>query len=196
MKLMKNKLYRIVRLLGVPIFKLLYRPTIIGQNNIPKKGSIVLCGNHTNNLDCALLISTTKRTIHFLAKDELHKGRLGWFFKSMATIPVDRKNKDKNAMDESLKVLNNNECIGIFPEGTINKTSSLLLPFKYGAVSMASKTNAYIVPFSITGKYKLFKKSITICFEKPYKVEKELVLENDRLMKKVGNLIIKNQKKC
>ena len=69
---MPNKLYRFVRFIGVPIFKLLYRPTIIGSENIPSSNRVVLAGNHTHNFDCALLISSTKRTIHFLAKDELH----------------------------------------------------------------------------------------------------------------------------
>ena len=59
----------------LPYFcKIFYRPAYIGLENIPKDGSIVLAGNHTNNLDCILLISSTNRTIHFLAKDELIKG--------------------------------------------------------------------------------------------------------------------------
>ena len=98
---MPNKLYRFVRFIGVPIFKLLYRPTIIGSENIPSSNRVVLAGNHTHNFDCALLISSTKRIIHFLAKDELHHSKLGWFFKSMATIPVNRRTKDKEALKPS-----------------------------------------------------------------------------------------------
>ena len=55
--------------------------------------------------------------------------------------------------------LEEDKLIGIFPEGTFNRTNDIVMPFKYGAVSMASKTNSTVVNFSITGKYKLFKKN-------------------------------------
>lgn len=185
---MQNKLYRFVRFIGVPIFKLLYHPNIIGSENIPTNGRVVLAGNHTNNFDCATLISSTKRTIHFLAKDELHHSKLGWFFKSMATIPVNRKTKDSHALNEAIKVLNNDEVIGIFPEGTFSKDKKLL-PFKVGAVVMASRTNSPIVPFSITGEYRIFKKNLTITFGTPYLVKEDIEKENEKLREKIINLI-------
>ena len=66
--------YKLVRPIVKGLIYLLYRPKIIGKENIPKNGSIILAGNHTNNFDCLLLISSTKRCIHFLAKDSLYKG--------------------------------------------------------------------------------------------------------------------------
>ena len=58
---------------------------------------------------------------------------------------------------------------------------------------MAKETNSFIVPFAITKKYKLLKKSITITFGKPYKVTKELKIENTKLENKVIELIRRNQ---
>ena len=66
-------LYRIVRPIITFLFYILFRPKIIGREYIPKSGRVVLAGNHKNNLDCILLISSTNRVIHFLAKDELLK---------------------------------------------------------------------------------------------------------------------------
>lgn len=190
-------LYRILRPVIKVLFTFLYRPTIIGKDNIPKKGAVVVCGNHTHNWDSPLLMCSTKRTIHFLAKDELFKGIGKLFFKGMACIPVNRRQKDHNALESAIKVLESDKLIGIFPEGTFNKTKELVMPFKYGAVSMASKTKSTIVPFSITGKYKLFKKnSITICFGKPYKIKNDdLTIANEELMEKVKKLIIENRKR-
>ncbi len=68
------RFYKMVRPIVTFLFKFLYRPQIIGKEYIPKEGRIIIAGNHTNNLDCILLISSTKRCIHFLAKDELYKG--------------------------------------------------------------------------------------------------------------------------
>lgn len=188
--------YRMLRPILKGLFIFLYRPTIEGSENIPKKGRVVVCGNHTHNWDSAMLLSSTKRTVHFLAKDELFKGIGKHFFRAMACIPVNRRQKDKNAMESAIKVLESEELIGIFPEGTFNRTKEIVMPFKYGAVSMAHKTNSTIVPFSITGKYKMFKKnSVKICFGKPYKIKTDDLTEaNNELMEKVKKLIIKNRK--
>ena len=92
------------------------------------------------------------------------------------------------------KVLKNNEVIGIFPEGTINRTKDIVMPFKFGAVSLAQKTNSYIVPFAITGNYKMFKGRIKIEYAKAYKIKNDLEVENENLMKTVSKLILKGKK--
>lgn len=108
-----------------------------------------------------------------MAKKELFESKFtNFFFRNMGCIPVNRSIHDKDAKNEAVEVLKNNEVLGIFPEGTVNKTNEIVLPFKYGAVSFAKKTNAYIVPFAITGKYKIFRRSIKITYGKPYKVKK------------------------
>lgn len=191
---MKYILYIIVRTLGYPIFLLLYRPEFEGRNNIPKSGSVILAGNHTNNLDAAIMLAGPKRVVHMLAKKELFKSKISnAFFRSMGCIPVDRKIHDENAKSEAIEVLKNNEVIGIFPEGTVNRTNDIILPFKYGAVSFAKKTGAYIVPFTITGKYKLFRRSIKITYGKPYKVTDDLEIENKKLMNIITKMLIKER---
>lgn len=191
---MKYILYRIVRTLGYPIFLLLYRPEFEGRNNIPKSGSVILAGNHTNNLDAAIMLAGPTRVVHMLAKKELFKSKISnAFFRSMGCIPVDRKIHDENAKSEAIEVLKNNEVIGIFPEGTVNRTNDIILPFKYGAVSFAKKTGAYILPFTITGEYKLFRRSIKITYGKPYKVTDDLEIENKKLMNIITKMLIKER---
>lgn len=185
-------LYWIVKIFGTPIFYILFRPKYINKNNIPKNGPVVLAGNHKSNFDCASLVCSTNRVVHFLAKKELLDTKLKFFFKGMGIIPVDRKNKNPEALKEAIRNLNNNKVIGIFPEGTTNKTNNVIMPFKYGAVKMASEANAYIVPFSITGEYKFFGK-LKITFGEAYKVSKDLEKENAILMNKVTSLIKRRQ---
>ena len=138
----------------------------------------------------------TKRVIHFLAKREL-MDKHGWLFSKLGIIPVDRSTKNKEAMEEAIKMLNAGEVIGIFPEGTFNKTEYVLMPFKYGAVKIASITNASIIPFAITGEYKRFRKGLKIEFGKPYKImdKKDLTKENIKLMNKVIRLM-KGEEEC
>ena len=97
------------------------------------------------------------------------------------------------AVDTAIKILKDNGVISLFPEGTRNKTNKILLPFKFGAVSMAQKTKSPIVPFAITGDYKLFRKGIKIEFGEPIDISKmELQEANEYLMQKVEELIKKN----
>lgn len=183
-------IYKIIKFIGTPLFRLVYLPRSYGKNNIPKDGSVILAGNHISVLDALIMVSTPKRTVHMMAKKELFESRFtNFFFRSMGCIPVNRSIHDKNAKNEAVEVLKNNEVLGIFPEGTVNKTNEIVLPFKYGAVSFAKKTNAYIVPFAITGKYKIFRRSIKITYGKPYKVKQDLEVENNRLMNTVKRMI-------
>ena len=183
-------MYKIIKFIGTPLFRLIYLPRSYANNNIPKNGSVILAGNHTSVLDALIMVSTPKRTVHMMAKKELFESKFtNFFFRSMGCIPVNRSIHDKDAKNEAVEVLKNNEVLGIFPEGTVNKTNEIVLPFKYGAVSFAKKTNAYIVPFAITGKYKIFRRSIKITYGKPYKVKQELEIENNRLMNTVKRMI-------
>lgn len=180
-------LYRITRPLVKVFMKIFFRPTYIGTELIPTDVNFILAGNHTSYLDPILLMSSTNKTIHFLAKDSLAKGLKGFLFKSMGIIPVNRKIHDKNALKTAEEELLNKKVIGIFPEGTINRTDEVTIPFKIGAVKMAQDTDTLLVPFTITGKYKLFRKSVVIEFYSPYKVKEDLAIENEKLRGFIGS---------
>lgn len=194
MKIKDTVFYKIVRPITFLLCKLFYRPTIIGLENIPKKGRILLAGNHTKWLDPIMLVGMTKRQVHFLAKDELFHGRTKWIVKGMGCVPVNRKIHDKNALETAEKFLEQELCIGIFPEGTINRTEDVIMPFKFGAVKACSKTNTPLVPFIITGEYRLFRKGIQIEFLKPLKIGKDLEKENQKLMEIVKEKLIEGGK--
>lgn len=181
-------LYRITRPIIIAFIKLCFRPKILGLNNIPGDGPCVLAGNHTSILDPLLIMSCTKRTVHFLAKDDLCKGIKGIIFKHMGIIPVNRRIHDKDALRKAKDGLKTGNLIGIFPEGTINKTKDTVMPFKIGAVKMAYDTESLIVPFTIKGKFKLFGGKLRIEFLNGYKVTDEnLTEENLKLMKIISD---------
>lgn len=187
--------YRVVRGPLAAIFKAVYKPTIVGKNNIPEDGRIILAGNHTNYFDCILVGCATKRCVHYLAKDELMKGPLKFIFKGLGIIPVNRRTKDKAALSTAIKTLNDDKVIGIFPEGTINRTDDVIMPFKFGAVKMAHDSGSKIVPFAITGKYKPFEKNIKIRLFEPISVSENLEEANNRLMATVAEELKKENHK-
>lgn len=174
--------YQIFRCIIGFFFKLLYRPKVINREYIPKEGAVLLVGNHRHLFDCLMAGISTKRTIHYLAKKELFKKRLSrWFFKTVGCIPVDRQNKNPEAKKEATEFLKSGNVIGIFPEGGRNRTENDLNEFKFGAVSLASKSGASVVPFAIIGEYKFFSKNLKIIFSKPYKIKKDADLEAENI---------------
>lgn len=186
-------LYKIGKLILTPIFKFYYNPKIINKEYIPKDGPIVIVGNHKHLYDQCLTIIATKRGIHYMAKKEYFDNKkTAWFFKYTGCISVDRSKKDSEAVEQALNVLKDGGAIGLFPEGTRNKTDQLLLPFKFGAVSMAKKMDAYLVPFAITGDYKFRSKNLTIRYGKPFKVTNmDLESANKKLYNCVKKLMTK-----
>ena len=119
-----------------------------------------------------------------------------WFFRMVGCISVDRENHEeaKKAKEKAISILKKGGAIGIFPEGTRNKTDAFLLPFKYGAVSMAKKTDATIVPFAVTGKYEKGG-NLMVRFGEPFKVT-DMTLEeaNDKLFNVIKSLKEENLK--
>ncbi len=192
-------LYRIVRPLGVLLFRGIFRPRVIGKENIPKTGGVVLAGNHRFVLDCLAVALATRRCVHFLAKYEIFKYKFtNWFMTNCGIIPVHRQRKDHDALVAAKQYLTDGEVIGIFPEGTIIKPDGVeLLPFKMGAVKMAYDTKCPIVPFSINGSYIPFQGRLEIVFQEPYYITgDDLEEENNKLRERVSSKMTARKTKC
>lgn len=173
-------------------FGIIFRPVIVGKEKIPKDGPVILAGNHTHFMDCLTVANSTKRCVHFLAKSELMKPPLKWVFGPFGIISVDRNGKDRTALHNAINVLKAGMVIGVFPEGGVNEVRGKVKSFKYGAVKMAQKTDAKIVPFAISGKYKILRKSksgIKIEFFDPITVGDDLDSANDILWETVNNAV-------
>ena len=185
--------YKILTPIMRPLFQLYYNPQIIGAENIPDDGAIIIAGNHKHVFDQCLTIMATKRVIHYMAKKEYFEGKLAPFFRLVGCIPVDRSRRDFSSAKSALTVLKDDGAIGIFPEGTRNKTDAFMLPLKHGAVSMAKKTDAYIVPFGLTGEYKFRSKDLKVIFGKPFKVGEMTVEEaNQKLHDEIERLMLES----
>lgn len=145
---------------------ILYRVKIIGEENVPKTGSFILCGNHVHALDAPVIVVTAKRKIRFMAKEELYKNKvIGFLARVFEIIPVKRGTADLDAIKASMKAIKDGDILGIFPEGTRNgmaKNESI----KAGAAFMALKTNTPVIPVGVQGSFKPFRK-VTIRYGKP-----------------------------
>lgn len=188
---MTNFWYKFLRIILSPIYKLYYNPKITGKGNLSVEGPIIIAGNHIHIMDQCNVIISTKRVITYMAKKEYFDSwKTKWFFRLVGCIPVNRGSKEDTSKQKALEILYNNGAIGIFPEGTRNKTKEKLLPFKFGTVSMAIKSKATIIPYAIKGEYKLRSKNLKVKFGEPFKVD-GLSLEeaNNKLYNTISQLL-------
>lgn len=176
-----------------PIFKFWYTPKIFGKKNIPKKGAVVIACNHKHIMDQCMVICATHRPISYMAKCEYFEGRFAWFFRMTGCICVNRNGNDFQAKQEANNVLANGGALGIFPEGTRNRTDSILTDFKYGAASLACKNNALILPVAVTGDYSFRSKTLAARIGKPFLTENMTPQQaNEKLKTEITNLMLKN----
>ena len=68
---MKYMMYKTLKFIIKPFFMCIYNVKIDGIENIPKKGSVILAGNHKGNIDALLMLAGPKRVVHMMAKKEL-----------------------------------------------------------------------------------------------------------------------------
>ena len=185
--------YRLLAPILLTVFTLYYSPKVFGKGNIPKKGAVVVCSNHKHVLDQCLAALATRRPINYMAKSEYFKGKFAWFFKITGCICVNRNGHDDEAKSTANAVLSNGGALGIFPEGTRNKTDNLLGEFKYGAASLACKNEAMMVPVAVTGEYKFRSKTLCSRIGEPFSTKGMTVEEvNAHLHNEIVKLINEN----
>lgn len=163
-------LYPFARGLVGAIIKPLYRIEVLGRENIPKEGGVLICSNHIDNLDPPVVGVTSPRPIHFMAKAELFKVPvLGSILPNINAFPVKRGVSDRESLRTALKVLKEGNVLGIFPEGTRSKDGKLGKGLS-GIGFFALRTDCAVVPCAIIGPYKMFGK-LKVVYGKPVEME-------------------------
>lgn len=191
-------LYRFARSICRGIFRLVFNWKIIGRENVPSTGSVLLVSNHISNLDPPLVGSGIHRQVHFMAKEELFRVPvLAWLIRDFGAFPVKRGAGDRNALKTVFKILEEGRVLGMFPEGTRSKTGELEEAHT-GAAAFALRSKAALVPVAIVGKYG-FLSGITVIYGKPIdiseyygqKANKDVLLAvTHRLMGAIEELIV------
>jgi len=151
-------IYQLVsKLFVLPIYKFVFRGHLIGRENIPQKNSFIMVSNHGSLLDPPLLGHAIGRNISFMAKAELFKiPLLGFIIKSCGAYPVKRGIIDKNTIKTACKKLSNDNCIGIFIDGTRQKNGRVNKP-KQGAALLAFKNQKLLLPVAIVNSHRLIR---------------------------------------
>lgn len=142
-----------------PWVKFYFGAKLYGREKVlPKGTAFIVCANHYSGLDPVALGVMFPGRIHPMAKAELFEK---WYLKLLlgtllGAFPVKRGEADLKSIKTSLKMLKQNKVIGIFPEGTRNKTDEILA--EPGVAMLAIKAQVPVIPVSVSGEYKAFGK--------------------------------------
>ncbi len=166
--------YRLVRLIAVPLLRLLFRFGVQGRENIPRSGNYVVIANHLNWLDefTLLYLFPVEPRLHFLADPTLLVTRKfqWWLVRTTGGyVPVVReRHGDRTLFRHVDRALELGGAVAIFPEGNYGTKEGDLLPFHKGFAHFAIKAQVPVVPVALSGTKDLwFRKTIKVVIGKP-----------------------------
>ncbi len=150
-------MYNFLCLLLGAIFSIFFRWKVIGAENIPAAGGVIIAANHVSLWDPPVLGAAIPRRIHFMAKEELFANPVfSWLITNLGAFPVKRGIADRTAIRTALSLLENGSVLGLFPEGTRSKTGVLGAP-EPGLAMLAIKAGVPVVPAAIVGTNKVLR---------------------------------------
>jgi 1-acyl-sn-glycerol-3-phosphate acyltransferase len=139
-----------------PILRLLFRPWVEGEENIPETGAAIFASNHLSFSDSIFLPLLVPRRMTFLAKSDYFtgvgvKGRMtAAFFKGVGQLPIDRSGgrASEAALRSGLKVLGRGQLLGLYPEGT-RSPDGRLYKGRTGVARMALEARVPVIPVAM-----------------------------------------------
>lgn len=186
-------LYYILVPLAWMLAHIVFRPQVIGRENLIKGRGFILAPNHRSALDPVFIVLSDGyfwlHKMRIFAKKELFQGKplLAWFLRQMGAVSVKNGRDDLSTLDNTIRECRTGRGLLLFPEGTRSKDGRLLPP-KSGAFVVADQAAVDMIPCRILydtpdGRLKLFCR-IRICFGKPISAE-QLALGEKRNMVKL-----------
>lgn len=218
-----ERTYKVVRTIGRPFVKLLFKPIVLNEQNLSNDSTIIYAPNHRKTLDPFFIVMTIKDAIHWAALQRFFTGEDSIFnnsknpllckltsklFNEMGLVPVNRGG-DNTQMKKLFNYYLQNKCnVGIFPEGTTNKHPEIseLLDIKNGMFHFANDNNATIQPISIIWfpRLRYLKNNVIINYGKPFTMKditisegrekwRESILEGIKESKKIMQDILEEE---
>ena len=148
------KFYNLVYKILGPFFRWLFHLEVEGAENEPAEGGFLACPNHISNWDVIILAIALHRPVHFFAKAELFKvPLLKQLVSSLGAFPASRGTADIGALKKTIKLLNEGNIVGFFPQGTRHPgVDPRTTEVKHGVAMIANRSGTPILPVYIETK--------------------------------------------
>ena len=133
------------------IFAALTDLQVIGRENLPESGPLLVVGNHFNFLDPLAIIHILPYPLEFIGGRQAPNapGAVGWIRNLWGILPVSRGSSSRDALTRALGYLRSKGVLGIFPDGGCG--AAVLRPPRPGAALLAARTGAPILPVGLDG---------------------------------------------
>lgn len=155
-----NFFYDFVKITGAIPALIWIRPRVIHMGQKCPKGGVLISSNHPTFMDpITLLTSFPWRRLHCLVTKDLYKNKLMTFMlERMHCIRVDKDNFSMASFHETVDRLKEGKAVVIFPEGQVNQGDGReVQAFKSGAILMAHRASAPILPVYIVKREKWYR---------------------------------------
>ncbi len=171
-----------------------------GENNLPENGRFLIVSNHLSNFDPIVTWKAMRKyKLTFVSKPENFKIPIAnGILRKCCAIAIDRENPRNaiTAINQAADLLKRGEVsVGIYPEGTRNKTDDVLLPFHTGVFKIAQKAKVPVVAAVVKNTEKVHKNApfkrtkVTVKILKTFSAEYACSLKSKDLGEEVRNLM-------
>lgn len=135
-----------------------------GLQNLPAGGRIIIAANHASYLDSLVVMAVIPQRIRWVVQKGIYDlWWLKWFFLFTGMIA------ENGVVGKSLRLLEDGQTIGLFPEGTRSR-DGMLHPGRKGAAVLALKTAATVVPCALRGTFEAYSRNALFPKLRPLKV--------------------------
>jgi 1-acyl-sn-glycerol-3-phosphate acyltransferase len=134
------------------------RLRVLGLENLPKKGPLVIAGNHLSSLDTILLGGNTPGANYAMAKRELFRRRpIAWMWGGCNVFPVERHTADRWALRTAVDVLERGGRLILWVEGTRAATPGMQRA-EPGVGFLLRRVPCDVVPVAVWGSERVLVK--------------------------------------
>ncbi|WP_018970583.1 MFS transporter [Rubritalea marina] len=140
-----------VRFTVLGLFRMFYRQRVLGIENMPSKGGVLVLPNHVSYVDAFAISAASARPVRFLMHESFFQKRspISVFARLFDTVPISSK-RAKEAIEVAAQALEQGDVVCIFPEGQLTRTGGLN-PLKRGFELVARQANCPVLPVYIGG---------------------------------------------
>ncbi len=142
-----SRTWKVLVIVAIIIKPFFLRLRVEGAENIPRRGGCIAACNHTLGPDYVILGYASTRQIYYMAKAEIFNFHpwLSALVRGAGAFPVRRGERDSDAIEQAVKMIQAGYVVGMFPEGTRSRTGALQRG-RTGVARIALQANALVVP--------------------------------------------------